>query len=83
MSLSDARAADEALNRLPPRPLAQKPGPDARDLRRRMREVITQHLTMSSNVTVRDLERAGFSRVEIADHFTAAARAARAGQIVG
>ncbi len=46
-----------------------------------MRETILSHLTMSSSVTERDLERAGFSRAEIADHFTAACRAVRAHRI--
>lgn len=77
MSLADARAADAALScvRLP-RATRRPPAPT--DIQRRMRETVLQHLTMSASVTERDLERAGFSRAEIADHFTAACRAVRA-----
>lgn len=83
MSLIDAATADEALRRLPAdrRAASPKPGPDARVIRRRMQEAIVTHLTMSLSVTERDLERAGFSRAEIADHFTAACRAVKAHRI--
>ena len=81
MSLSDARAFDDAMSRLPLRAAAPKPGPDARTVRRRMAEVITQHLTSSGNVTKGDLERAGFSADEVGAHFAAAARRAGANRI--
>ncbi|WP_428673645.1 hypothetical protein [Reyranella sp.] len=81
MSLADARAADEALSRVPrprSRPGSGKAPPSPHEVQRRMEEIVLKHLTMSASVTERDLEAAGFSRAEIADHFTAACRAVRA-----
>jgi hypothetical protein len=80
MSLSDARHADEALSRLPPR-VAAKPGPDARVIRRRMATVITEHLTMSGSITAGDLERAGFEADDVAAHFRPALKLARANRM--
>lgn len=78
MSLADARAADDALAALPRAPRKRRPAPPPNDIRLRMEETIVRHLTMSASVTERDLESAGFSRADIADHFTAACRAVKA-----
>lgn len=81
MSLADAAAADEALRRLDRAPARPRPARLPGVIRRRMEETIVAHLTSSASVTERDLERAGFSRAEVLDHFTAACRAVGAHRI--
>ncbi|HZQ01385.1 MAG TPA: hypothetical protein VFB13_17705 [Reyranella sp.] len=87
MSLTDARAADEALHLAPRR----KPGRGAiaagrarvRELTlRRMTDAVRQLMSMNGNVTRADLERQGFSDGEIDRHFRQATRAAGAAEFI-
>lgn len=50
-------------------------------LRARMAQVIANRVSADGNVTHADLESAGFTRLEINAHFTAAARAARVAEM--
>ena len=87
MSLSDARAADEAMSRDFARRKAngeldrKPPAETSASIRRRMAAFLRPHVAAQGNVTRAEIKGAGFTESQIDAHFEAAALLARLPQM--